>query len=215
MSMRTLLFAAGFFFAFVVNPAYITGCMVSESEPDFGEAEMLALLDAANEQGRWELESDGKTYEIELSLMQKVGSPAASGPEPGYAPRTAWEPRTALRAGSLWSAPAHACGTRTFTQSASACVTFTEVPLFGELTIRELSPTPHVVVDALEVEGRLWTDAARLLFAYLDVYLSDDRSGDSITLHSPDATSFELQQVDAMGLGDDGIDLSFDADGAR
>jgi hypothetical protein len=200
MSLRTLLCFTSFCFAFVVNPGYITGCSTSDSEPEFGEAEMLELLDAANEQGRWQLESGGKTYEIELSFMQAAAG--APGEQAARAPRRPLEP------GSLFGTRAHACGTRTFTQRASACVTFTEVPLVGELTVRELSPTPHVIVDAVEIEARLWTDAHRLLFAYLDFEFEDNR----VVLHSPDAESWQLQRVDAMALGEDMVDLSFEAD---
>lgn len=192
MRVSSALAVATFLFASVVNPAYFAGCGgSSESEPEFGEAEMLALLDVANEQGRWTFESAGREYEIELSLLQVSGEDAFGGIAPlrGGAMSV-----TRAMPGMLSGATARACGTRRFMNRAAACVTVSELPVEGELTLREVSPMPRVVATNVSVEGRLWTDAYHLVFATIDLQFG----ASSVTLHSDDARRFELHRVDAV-----------------
>src|SRR5262245_45172361 len=88
-----------FALAFVVNPGYVAGCggAGGESEPEFGEEEMLELLDEANAMGPWQFEHEGTPYEVELVLAQKEGEDVV----------------TARRA-ARFTSQAHACSNRSF-----------------------------------------------------------------------------------------------------
>jgi hypothetical protein len=190
MHARLLFAVSTFLLASVVNPAYFAGCVQDESEPDFGEPEMLELLDAVNEQGRWQFENAGAQYEIEFSLMQAAGADSHAAA------------RTAMFSG----ATAHACGSRTFMNSAAACLTVSQLIVEGEFTLRELAPTPRVVASAVAVTGNLTAPGNHLRSASLDL-----RFGDSfVTLETRDASTFELQNLHARSrdLGD--VDLEID-----
>jgi hypothetical protein len=170
--MRRWVQLGGFLIAFVVNPGYFSAC-VAGSGPDFGEAEMLAVLDAANAQETWQFDAEGRSYAVDVSLLQTKGDDAFSG-----------------RSTPAWASRAFACGNRRFMNSASACITRSEVGVIGEVTLREVAPSARVIAVA-DVEGSLWTDAARLLFATIDL----EFEGGSIGLHSDDAKRFEVQRV--------------------
>ena len=125
MSRRRLIAALFSIVAFVLNPAFLSGCLApSESEPSFGEAEMLALLATANDK-TW-VHGD---REIELSLKQ--GAQLLARVEPGHE--------------SSWLRSATACSNREFVATAAACVDITTMAVAGT----------DVLVDNAEVSGRM------------------------------------------------------------
>ena len=76
---RKLAVALTFVLAFVVNPAYVAGCGAEEQdEPDFGEAEMVALLDDINGMDATEVSDSEAVYEIDLALTQAEGDDVAA-----------------------------------------------------------------------------------------------------------------------------------------
>jgi hypothetical protein len=193
MPIRSTLSLLAFALAFIVNPGYFAGCGPADGdEPEFGEAETLALLERANEMANWELESAGVRYALTLSVSQAAGA----------------DDRTSLRSPSAWRTSAFACGTRRFRQSASACSTRSELVVEGELTLRELSPTSRTLADRLSVHGQLWTDGHRLLYATLELGSGDNH----FILHSDDASSFEVESIEAPAL-EEGVSVRFPAPG--
>lgn len=179
MLSRSLLIAVAFYLGLVLNPAYFAGCGGDASDAtSFGEPEMLRLLDAANEAGSWEFDAGGSRYALDLVLTQSAGADTHAGL--GVAP-------------AAFAQRAYACGTRRFMNSAAACITFTEVPLEGELSLRQLAPVVRTLATGVAVHGALWTSGDRLLSASLNLSFS----GGTAELNSPDARAFELLQFSA------------------
>jgi len=186
-----------FGFVFVVNPAYFSGCASEEEGPDFGEAEMLQVLDAANDMGRWEIESEGARYEVELVLIQATGEDAMASKQ----------------AEPMFGSPAHACsGTRTFLRSAQACDTSTHLFLEGTLTIRALDEQPVVeVVSDLEIVGSMsaYGDSLRTV----QISLQPANTPYTIHLSSADARTFSLDSIDLKDVGENqGFSLEYIAE---
>jgi hypothetical protein len=193
MSMRRwLIIAAAFWFTFVVNPGYFVGC--GSAEPpgfSFGEAEMLKLLESANQAEPIAFSSAGSDYTLEFRLIQRSGMDRDD---------------TASRARPAMALQAYACGTRTFLQSAAACITLTELPVVGSVILRKRAADgPGTLPAELEVTGALRVSGYDLRQASLD--LNDQV--DTISLHSVDGQTFELEVFDAPKLGDGGGDISF------
>lgn len=187
---RKLVVALVFGVAFVINPAYVTGCGPTIDEPDFGEAEMVALLDDLNAMGVSEIDSDGAVYEVELTLEQAEGDDV-----------------TAVREQSPFTSTAYACGSRTFMKSAAACSTTTALAVEGTLTIRRVDgPEPVVVVEGLAVSGLIEVYGDHLRSAYVNLELE---GGGSAGLYTENAKDFELHSLEAHDLGEDGVDISF------
>lgn len=187
MIPRSLLVSVVFFLGLVINPAYFAGCSSGDAEgdsPGFGEAEMLMLLDAANETGTWEFDVGDKRYAIDLVLSQ-------SGDRDMPAAQSVRSAAFAMRA--------HACGTRRFTNSAAACITVTEVPVEGELSLRQVAPVQRTVSASVEVRGVLLTRGDKLLSASMSL----EFEGGKALLHSPDARAFKLSQFKAAAAGPD------------
>jgi hypothetical protein len=187
---RKLVTALVFGVAFVINPAYVTGCGPTIEEPDFGEAEMVALLDDLNAMGVSEIESDDALYEVELTVAQAEGEDVIAAREP-----------------SPLASTAHACGSRTFMKSAAACGTSTALSLEGTLTIRRVDgDAPVVVVEALAVSGLMEAYGDRLRTAYVNLELE---GGGSATWYTDNAKDFVLHWLDAQDLGEEGVDIGF------
>jgi len=186
------LASAVFFVALALNPGYF-GCGTSDNAPNFGETEMLQSLDAANEIGTWTMHVDGVDYEVTLSLIQTAG-------EDSYASR----PTRAL-----FGNVAHACGSRTFMQSASACVTRTELIVDGELTLRRVDADgPFDLVSATPVHGSLTSYTTTLGWVALELAFGD---ANRIALHANDARDYTLASFDADGIGIDAISIHYQA----
>jgi len=190
---RWLVVVPVFWFAFVVNPAYVVGCGSAESSPkfSFGEADMLKLIDAVNAAQPIAFTSGDAHYTADFSLLQKPGAD---------------QDDTSFRAPPALALQAYACGNRTFLQSASACITVSELPVTGIVTLREQvaggdNPLPMTLI----VKGTLRVYGYDMRSASLD--LNDQV--DTISLQSSDGRSVQLTVFDAPMLGAGGTDISF------
>jgi hypothetical protein len=176
-----------FALAFVINPAYVTGCGSEEEEPLYGEAEMVALLEDFTAAPTTELEDGDAQYEIELSLVQSEGDDAVSS-----------------REGSAFASTAFACENRTFMKSAAACATMTTMVIEGSLTLRRVDgDEPVTIVEDLPVEGTM-TGGYQLKYATINL----EFEGGSAYWETSNGMDFALESLDARGLGDDALDIS-------
>jgi hypothetical protein len=180
-----------FALAFVINPAYVTGCGDSEEDgPYFGEAEMVALLDDFTAAAPTELEDGEAQYEVELSLVESDGADAVS-----------------RRGGSAFANTAFACGSRTFMKSASACDTMTRMLVEGTLTLTRVDgDQPVVIVESLPVEGFMTAESNYLKHVTIDLELE---GGGTASWSTTNGMDFALDSFDAQDLGDDAVDVRF------
>lgn len=176
--------------AFVVNPAWVAGCVSSDEDDNVDkaavEADLLESLDNFNGTGSWEFEQDGERYEVLLALSQEKGSDqSARAPErPSF------------------MSVAHACGGITFYQSASACVTQYLLALEGTMTLRRLGMSPVTILSDVEVGGTLSN------FDSVNVNFGD---GYAVSFSRGSDESYVLDIFDGTNLGDDNLDLNFRA----
>ena len=134
----------------LINPVF-SGCdSESQSEFDFGEAELLDLIEDINEQS-WEATFDGELSTITVDFDQLVG---ASDSEDDQA--------------SLWSTvelgSAHACDSRNFLAEAEACIDISSLPVVGTITVTsnlDLESEPQIfdVSGSLDVMGKTLDNA--------------------------------------------------------
>lgn len=178
-----------FAFAFVVNPAYLVGCnSEAEDEPNFGEAEMVALLDDLNGMTTTAIEDDAE-YEVDLALTQSEGMDAVSS-----------------RAGSLVVRAAHACGSRTFLRSAGACLTETILEVEGTLSVRRVDgDQPVIVAEDVAIEGQILAYGDTLGFVSLELTFA----AGSASWVTDDNLHFQLSTFDATNLGPDAVDIAY------
>ena len=187
---RSLATSIAFVFAFVINPAYVAGCgasVANEDDPEDNakmEAELLQMLDDLNGQGAWQFEHEGDSYEILLELTQQK-KPASAA--------------TAHRA-SPFIAAAHACGTRTFYQSASACITIYELAVEGTFSLRRLGAKPETIASDVPLRGTVQN--------FGEAYLTFGTGGD-LQLHRANEGSFELDRFMTDNLGKENLALEF------
>jgi hypothetical protein len=196
---RSLATTFAFAIAFVVNPAYVLGCATSVTSPDDNEDEaeisatqearikshLVEMLDELNGTASWQFDEDGDTYEVLVELTQQK-KPAASA---------------SLRGESRFIAIAHACGSRTFYQSASACTTTYELAVEGTLTLRRLGTKPETIVSDIALDGSVteW-GGIQLMFG---------ATGYLTLLHNDDG-SFAVERFRASGLGRERLSFAFD-----
>jgi len=183
--------SVAFALAFVINPAYL-GCSPVAEEPNFGEAEMLQSLDAANEIGTWSFSADGVDYEVALSLMQTAGADVISERE----------------AQPYFASVAYACGNRSFMQSASACVTSTQLVVGGELTLRRIDSSGSIeIISAEPVRGHLTAYGNTLASVHLALAFRNDTQ--LLDLSAVDASTFELDAFNATGVGTPAVEIHY------
>ncbi len=188
---RNLIAAVLFTLAFVLNPAYVAGCGDEDAEPNFGEAQMLEVLEGLTVMGPYSMEEGDAQYEVELMLTQVGGADDLGA---------------ALR--PLFAMQAYACGSRTFMQSAAACITSTTLPIEGALTLRRIDgDEPAVVVSDLAVRGEIVVFGTRLGNAHVSL----DFEGGFAALVSDDGVRFDVDRFEAQNLGPDAIDLAVSA----
>lgn len=189
---RSFVGLAVFFVAFVVNPLYFAGCVSADPEPNFGEAEMVALLATVNSTDVWAFSTNGQSYELTLTLDRATHASRA-------VPRK-----------DAFSATAMACGTRSFYQSAAACITVTSLPLTGSFMLERVSGSERATVAAnVAFEGALVVYGDTIGSAHLDLTFRDGTDG--ISIGSPDAHEFTLERIHAQDLGEEALDLDFTA----
>jgi hypothetical protein len=172
---RKTLAASLFLAGLVINPTYFLGCAGDQSgqerEFDYGESQMLGLLDAFNETRSWSFENDGLRYRVELALEQTVAQDMA-----------ALAPGVSSRA---WAQTAHACGgkRRLFGATASACIAVyaTTVPVEGTLTLLREDGDELTTVRKVDVAGELAMSGLNFATGYITLSLSQGGS-ESLTL---------------------------------
>ncbi len=150
-----LLSLCAFAFAFVVNPLYlVAGCMSdSSSHYEYGEAEMLALLQNGSSTIH-HFKHNGYDYELTLVARESGGADAGL---------SAQQPLS-------WQTQAHACGHRTFQASAAACIDISDMVVQGALTLKLLKATgTQTLVDAVPVSGDLMIPGTSLRFGQLSL----------------------------------------------
>lgn len=189
--VRHLLSVCVFGVAFVINPAWLSGCVSSSEDDDVDvdttavEAELVGELDDVNAQAAWTFTSDGEDYELLLALTQRKGEDES----------TASNAKDREHFVSL----AHACGTHTFFQSASACVTLYELAIEGTYTLRKLGATPVTIVEDAAVSGVLGQGIGVELELGAENHL---RLGKT-------SAKYELLELRAQDLGTGKLDFDF------
>ncbi|MBK8170950.1 MAG: hypothetical protein IPK60_11490 [Sandaracinaceae bacterium] len=187
---RSAIGVAVFALAFVVNPLYFAGCVASDPEPNFGEPEMLALLDDANESSPYAFAVDDVHYELALSLSQSAQMARAI-------------PKSEL------VQSAYACGNRAFYQSAAACVTVTELPVNGTFTLRRMDGSEWVeVATDIAVRGSIAVYGETLTSAFLTLHFRDNQ--DTIQLNAS-PSPFDLTNFNATNLGSESLAITYAA----
>lgn len=186
---RSVFASLAFVFAFSVNPMYLAGCFVeTDDDFEFGEAEMLTLLESGS--GVFEFESGGESYSLTLSVAQ-----SAEVAQNETSPRL--------------FASAHACGSRTFEQSASACISSTDMPAAGNFTlIKTTGGTNVVVAEDVAVRGALRVYGKSLRYATLELSFAN---GSDLSLGQNDTGPLVLSRFAATALGDGAVDITYSA----
>jgi hypothetical protein len=192
-SSRWFVTVAAFCLASVINPGYFAGCASSTGDDDpgpepgsekfeFGEAEMLALVDEANATSPFDFTQGPDHYRVEMFFEQRAGEDQ--------------DDTASLQRPAPFKMRAFACGTRTFMQSAAACVTMSQVLLTATINLYRLDgedTTPIVQnrkVDAyLSVGGYKLTNANIISGSY---GVGDNST--QIALGSADGKTFKLDQ---------------------
>ena len=134
----------------LINPVF-SGCdSDSQSKFNFGEAELLDLVDEINEQS-WEATFDGELSTITVDFEQIAGADDADGEQASL-----W---SSIEAGS-----AHACGSRNFLAEAEACLDISSLPIKGTVTISsdldiEAEPQIFTVSGSIDVFGTVLDNA--------------------------------------------------------
>jgi hypothetical protein len=177
-SSRWLTTVVAFSLASVINPGYFAGCVSDGEKFEFGEAELLGLVDEANATGPFEFLSGSQRYRLEVSFDQKAGEDEGD--------------LAALQ--QPFTARAFACGRRTFMQRAAACVSMSEMPLTATLDLYRLDSAGETLVLHDEaVDARLWVWGTKLGNGQIE---TDDygiaSSSVQLSLTSPDGKTFEL-----------------------
>ena len=179
-----------FTLAFVVNPFYVVGCASDDEEERQraarAEMRLLDMLDDINGQASFAFEQDGERYELLLELSQAKGE-IESARAPG--------PMSVMNV-------AHACGQRTFYQSASACDTQYMLAVEGSFTLRRLGDSPKTIASDVAVSGLMNDDGS------LGLQLAG--SGNLRFFRSAE-DRYVLDRLIASDLGGE----SFDAEGDR
>ena len=173
MKSRGALSACVFVTAFAINPMLLSGCRKSF---DFGEAEVVALVDRAAKGGPYRLSSREGDVEVSFEVSQVVGEDKT-----GAAPRGTGVVRSAL-----------ACGNRTFLRSAGACIDPTTVPVQGTMTVKTVAGV--VLLDRAPSTGALEVHGTSLASATLSLK-RDAAPGDHVFLRSTKG-AFTLQTVE-------------------
>lgn len=172
MKSRGALYAGVFVTAFLINPMLLSGCRRGF---DFGEAEVVALVDRAAKGGPYRLSSREGDVEVSFEISQAVGEDKTSA---------------APRAGVVRSALA--CGHRTFLRSAGACLDTTTVPVQGTMTVKTVAG--RTLLDRVPATGALEVHGTRLSSASLSLKHGAS-PGDHVYLRSRDGV-FALQTVE-------------------
>ncbi len=165
--IRRLVVAFVFLTGFVLNPAFVTGCGgVNEPDFEFGEPEMLALLETTNDRV-WEWDETGVTFSLkqgsELVLSQQSVS---------------------------WLNVATACDDRSFVASAGACIVASRLAIEGTVTITDRTHGDVILEDA-PVHGTMEVLGRTLSGVRIDL----SHTQGSVTFDSEDGQVLELTEL--------------------
>jgi len=136
----------------MINPVF-TGCDVPthQEDFDFGEAEMLDVLDNMNST-TWTFEINGSNFEVQVDFIQRTGTETAS----------------LLPFVDVGSA--HACGSRSFLAEAEACMDVTSLPIEGTVSLLSIDTPDEPQV--FSVEGSL--DVYGNTLSNVDIWVQGD-----------------------------------------
>jgi hypothetical protein len=150
---------------------------------------MLALVDEANATSPFDFSNGPDHYRLEISFEQRAGED-----QDGTA---------AVEQRHLLISRAFACGTRTFMQSASACITRSQVLLTATINlyrIDEAGMTP--VVQNRTFDAELWVDGYTLKYAQiLSGSYGTGSTTTQLSLISSDAKTFKLERFRIVDSG--------------
>lgn len=134
----------------LINPVF-SGCN-SNTDPefDFGEAELLDILDDVNNQA-WETTYQGEPVTIQTDFVQVSAEGSASWLQP-------------IKTSPLRIATASACSSRSFLAEAAACIDTSSLPIEGTVTISskvdsESEPETFMVSGSVDVYGTILNNA--------------------------------------------------------
>ena len=134
----------------LINPVF-SGCDSSNGEEfDFGEEELIDILDEVNTQS-WEVTFDGELSTVTVDLTQIVADGEVDEDQASLG--------SVIELGS-----AYACDSRNFIAEAEACIDISSLPVQGTLTISsnlEIESEPQVfdVSGSLDVFGKILDNA--------------------------------------------------------
>lgn len=191
--------ASLFVVGLVINPAYFVGCAGDDFEQgkkydfDYGEEEMLGVLDDINGVRSWTLASQGSKYDVELSLEQAQGD----------------DKLAEHRGVSAWAQTAQACGyhEQAFAAAASACITIyrSAMPVVGVIRISRTEAAESVLIDEIEVSGEFALNGHRLEFAWAELRV--EGGSVALALQGTASGGVESADLDARVLGVEQLDL--------
>lgn len=142
----------------LVNPVF-SGCYSSsDTEFNFGETDLLEILDDVNTHS-WEITFDGELSTVTVDLTQMIEEIEINGDQ-------------ASILSFIGFGSAHACDSRTFLAEAEACIDVSSLPIEGTLTVRsnldiESEPQVFDVSGSLDVFGKT--------LEYADIWVRSDR----------------------------------------
>jgi hypothetical protein len=176
MRSKRVAAVATFVLGMALNPAAFWGCGDGDQPVyNFGQPELLALLDSVQESSGWQRDKNGTSYvvEVELARAAQAGVEPAGFRSRGRGRASTLRSRARGRAwtsaSTLFARPAHACGTRTrtFASSAAACDTRyeTKLPLAGTVTLLSSTGGVTTQVGHWQVTGELVVDGLDLSMA--------------------------------------------------
>ena len=173
---RRWLAILGFGVASLMNPALMSGCS-SFIRFNYGEPEMLALMNRANQDGPYHLQYNGQQYEVTVALQQGTALRRTSQQDVRITPED-----TIL--GLAFVPTAHACGKRTFVRAAGACDDTTNMPVEGTITVKAIAG--RVILDSAAIKGTLHAYGTTIYRASLMLTLDQD----TFQLTSTDGKTF-------------------------
>lgn len=141
----------------LINPVF-SGCdSGTNTKFDFGEAELLDLIEEVNDLS-WEATFDGELSTITVDFEQLIGDGDSDGDQASL-----WD--------SIELGSAQACGSRNFLAEAEACVDISSLPIEGTLTVTS-SLDPESEPQVFNVSGSL--DVIGTTLNNADVWVNND-----------------------------------------
>jgi hypothetical protein len=174
---------AAAYVSFIMNGSYFVDRFIRPFE--FGELEMTAVLGSLNRTAEWRVTASGVGYRVRARFVQQVGTDSV---------------HAAPLAPLPFQNVAHACGSRSFRQSASACYDTTNLPVSTDVTVaRELGTGGEVLREWRGISGDLVAYGRTLSRIDLRLTMPDGY----LEMHSDDAQSFRVTSLHVENNGTD------------